>query len=357
MAILFDKQGDGAVKLTYHGGGVTFFKNLSNVEVKKVQMTDGAGGTIPSILISWDAGYKIFSYAELGNINGSAKPGNIDSTISLLSSSVFNFAGEGQAVSSETRSSIISKLNSNGTEKISLSALEDATLSEDQFEVLSNGKIGIKLSYLQSLGLGSGTTPANTTPAAPTVTGDDSANTLVASHALGTSEIVMSENNGAYVPYAPISVGNVARAAGYWKFKVKSATGRNESAVVNSPAFTVNATGVELGTPVTQFQYLNNATVDSSGNLTRTDTANGAGGALSFAINEGENGFISHRYGQPFDLSGEGGTGQLSLGVGIDPHYGFNDALVGCYAQAGGQIVHKSSTLEFSAAGYYQQML
>ncbi|GAB2528300.1 hypothetical protein [Rufibacter soli] len=90
----------------------------------------------------------------------------------------------------------------------------------------------------------SNTGGGNTTPAAPTVTADDAANTLSASHALGTSEIVVSTNGGAYVAYAgTINVGDVARAAGYWKFKVKAATGRNESSVANSPAFTVAPAG------------------------------------------------------------------------------------------------------------------
>lgn len=84
----------------------------------------------------------------------------------------------------------------------------------------------------------------NTTPAAPTVTGDDAANTLIASHSLGASEIVMSENNAAFTAYSgTISVGDVARAEGYWKFKTKAATGRNESPVALSPAFTVAGGG------------------------------------------------------------------------------------------------------------------
>jgi hypothetical protein len=82
---------------------------------------------------------------------------------------------------------------------------------------------------------------ANTTPAAPTIIADDTANTIDATHTLGDSEIMVSENNGSYVQFdgTPISVGDVARAAGYYKFKIKSATGRNESAVASSPAFTV----------------------------------------------------------------------------------------------------------------------
>lgn len=83
---------------------------------------------------------------------------------------------------------------------------------------------------------------AKSNPLAPLVTGDDSLNKLSASHTLGDSEIVVSENNGAFQPYSgEILVGNVARANGYWKFKVKAAPGRNESPVAESPEFTVSA--------------------------------------------------------------------------------------------------------------------
>jgi hypothetical protein len=103
--------------------------------------------------------------------------------------------------------------------------------------------------YSSDAGAGASGGSTNTTPAAPTLSADDTANTLSASHALGTSEIVVSENDGVYAAYSgPISVGDVARAEGYWKFKVKSATGRNESAVANSPAFTVVAPA-DNGTP------------------------------------------------------------------------------------------------------------
>lgn len=82
--------------------------------------------------------------------------------------------------------------------------------------------------------------PGNATPAAPVVTGNDTANTLIASHTLGISEILVSENEGAYIAYTgSINVGNVARPVGYCKFKIKAAAGRNESPVANSPAFTV----------------------------------------------------------------------------------------------------------------------
>jgi hypothetical protein len=84
------------------------------------------------------------------------------------------------------------------------------------------------------------TANGNTTPVAPTLVADDVANTLTASHSLGTSEIEVSTNGGAYTAYTgTINVGDVARSAGYWVFRTKAATGRNVSATASSPAFTV----------------------------------------------------------------------------------------------------------------------
>ncbi|MCX2473284.1 right-handed parallel beta-helix repeat-containing protein [Pedobacter sp. MC2016-05] len=77
-----------------------------------------------------------------------------------------------------------------------------------------------------------------TIPKAPVLTADDNSNTLTATHDLLSSEIVWSVNNGSFQSYTgTIAVGNVTRAAGYWKFKIRSATNRSESSVINSPAF------------------------------------------------------------------------------------------------------------------------
>jgi lysophospholipase L1-like esterase len=91
---------------------------------------------------------------------------------------------------------------------------------------------------LQAVYDAGGDTITITTP--PEAVADDSANTLQFTSVYGDSEILVSENNGAYSAYSgTISVGNVARAAGYWKAKIKSTTGRSESSIVSSPAFTV----------------------------------------------------------------------------------------------------------------------
>lgn len=131
-----------------------------------------------------------------------------------------------------------------GSNTPNLSAFKKTSISGNFVE--TNGTVNVIMfvrigaDYWYTVFQEAGTSTGNTTPAAPTLTADDSANTLSASHTLGTSEIVVSENGGAYVAYSgTINVGDVARAAGYWKFKIKAATGRNESAVVDSPAFTV----------------------------------------------------------------------------------------------------------------------
>lgn len=127
------------------------------------------------------------------------------------------------------------------------------------------------------------TTGGNTTPAAPTVFADDTANTLSFSHALGATQIEVSTNGGTYTDYATaypgleIAVGDVARAIGYYKARTKAATGRNVSPEANSPAFTVAGssgptmlanwkadTGVTIGTGilVTQWDDITTGTAD-----------------------------------------------------------------------------------------------
>lgn len=99
--------------------------------------------------------------------------------------------------------------------------------------------------------------PVVQTPIPPTVIGNDTTDILTASHSLGASEILVSENGGVWTAYAgPISVGNVARASGYWQFKIKAAPNRNESAVASSPAFTENFG--QLATPVPQADQFSN---------------------------------------------------------------------------------------------------
>jgi hypothetical protein len=80
------------------------------------------------------------------------------------------------------------------------------------------------------------TTPSNVQPPPPALAPDDQKNTLAAASDL---PVVVSVNDGAYAPYTgTINVGNTALRAGYYKFKIPAAEGRDESPVVNSPEFT-----------------------------------------------------------------------------------------------------------------------
>ena len=102
-------------------------------------------------------------------------------------------------------------------------------------------------------------TEALVIPEAPALVADDIKNILSATHSLGTSELMVSENNGDFKPYSkPINVGNAARAAGYWRFKVKAAAGRAESPVSSSPKFTASFGGAPL--PVKLLFFKANAT-------------------------------------------------------------------------------------------------
>ncbi|WP_026904567.1 hypothetical protein [Pedobacter glucosidilyticus] len=85
----------------------------------------------------------------------------------------------------------------------------------------------------------------NITPPPPVAVADDVLNTLAFTHELGSSEIVVSTNNGSYMPYSPINVGDLDRPIGYYKAKIKAAPGRNESMVTNSPAFTASGSSDE----------------------------------------------------------------------------------------------------------------
>jgi hypothetical protein len=80
---------------------------------------------------------------------------------------------------------------------------------------------------------------ASVMPALPTLIADDDQNTLSAWQSTTTCNIMVSEAAAAFVPYAgQITVGNVARDAGYWKFKLRDVANQQEGQVVESPAFT-----------------------------------------------------------------------------------------------------------------------
>lgn len=82
--------------------------------------------------------------------------------------------------------------------------------------------------------------PGNNTPVKPTYQANDVQDTLRFNHALGASELLVSEADGPYLAYGgTIFVDDVDRAPGYWKAKTRAASGRNESDTVWSPRFTV----------------------------------------------------------------------------------------------------------------------
>src|SRR5690606_17593445 len=83
---------------------------------------------------------------------------------------------------------------------------------------------------------------------------------------LPISEILVSENNGPFVQYTgPISVGNFNRPAGYWRFKIKAATGRAESIVIKSTA--VTSMPYEEGITSLMFTQLTNIAYTSGSRL------------------------------------------------------------------------------------------
>lgn len=98
----------------------------------------------------------------------------------------------------------------------------------------------IPRTYPTDVGAFGGSRPdVNDQPAPPTITADNLSRTLIATHPLGESQILVSMNAGAFLPYSGlINVGDLALAIGYYEFKIKAAPYRDESVVALSPAFT-----------------------------------------------------------------------------------------------------------------------
>lgn len=130
------------------------------------------------------------------------------------------------------------------------------------------GGYGGTLQDLKTLidNIGSG----NTTPIAPVAVADDNADTLAYTHALGTGELETSTNGGAYAAYAPINVGNVDRVQGYYKTRVRAATGRNASAYTESPAFTTASGGGSSAIAIPKILLGGGAATLAGGDITVT---------------------------------------------------------------------------------------
>ncbi|GGG33473.1 hypothetical protein [Hymenobacter glacieicola] len=88
--------------------------------------------------------------------------------------------------------------------------------------------------------------PANTTPPAPVLSGDDMADTLTISSPYALAELEMRTTDNQTiraVPAMSLAQGDVDRAAGYTQVRVKASTGRNVSPWADSPAFTKKPSG------------------------------------------------------------------------------------------------------------------
>lgn len=96
---------------------------------------------------------------------------------------------------------------------------------------------------------------AKSKPTPPVISADDVMNTLSASHELGSTEILVSENSGVFMSYTgTIDVDNVDRPYGYWRFKIRGTEERYESDIAYSPAFTeLDPLDFNLPTEVTTY--------------------------------------------------------------------------------------------------------
>lgn len=86
----------------------------------------------------------------------------------------------------------------------------------------------------------------------PTIALDNYYFTLEVFDFYDDSEILMSVNGGAWVPYpGKFSVAQINRPAGYWRFKVKEAEGRIESKIASSLPLSAVRTGFAMPLPIT----------------------------------------------------------------------------------------------------------
>lgn len=206
---------------------------------------------------------------------------------------------------------------------------------------------------------GSGGGSGNITPPAPTNgVVDDTANTFDFTYATGytsNSDYQYSINSGGTyqdLTAKPISVGDVNLAIGAVRVRVKAATGRNPSVPLsNTVAFTASGGGSpELGTPITAMTYINGASLQSTNNIVASVFGENANGAVGLKIDDGATGWISQKVVLPFTESGEGGTGILNIGVGLDPYYGGSDAIDYFNVVSNGTIVYKGGSSSVGAA-------
>lgn len=137
--------------------------------------------------------------------------------------------------------------------KVPLAQMPDANLSADQFELLSDGKIGIKTSYLMSLGLGGtgNTIPTLTAPTGFNISGATaSAITISWSSVINaTSYQVERANNAGYTGSTTVYTGSTlsfnntgltASTNYFYRVKAKAAN-YNDSAYLTGTGATIAA--------------------------------------------------------------------------------------------------------------------
>lgn len=161
--------------------------------------------------------------------------------------------------------------------KVDTAQLPVVNLSPTQFETLPDGTIGIKLSYLQSLGLGGGGS-GNYTPSAPTMgVVDDVSKTFDWTNSSGFESLNDYEYTldagatQAIVVAKPINV-NGARAVGQVGVRVRPYPGRNASVwLYNSSAF--NGSGSGGPASVVPDKFLGGTFTQTSGQIISTAEA------------------------------------------------------------------------------------
>lgn len=106
------------------------------------------------------------------------------------------------------------------------------------------------------------------------------------------------------------------------------------------------------GTPVTSYEYMSdNLSYDIEGNLTRNSSVTGYA-ALTLSIEPNEIGYVGMNY-PSFNIVGEEATNLLTLGVGLDPHYGEGDSLAAVWIKQNGKLIYYIDGVRFESSASY----
>ena len=125
-------------------------------------------------------------------------------------------------------------------------------------------------------------------------------------------------------------------------FRVRAMAASFTSSIYDSDSATTDASGAPSGIPITSFTYLSN--LSNTGNEIVTNAFDGSGGAGAIALKvaSGQDGWITQKV-QAFTESGEGATGVMMVGVGLDPFYGTSDSEAHISGAANGMVFYKGS--------------